>query len=102
MHANFEDVFKYLNAHCENASRFLRRATWETLHTPAFGGSYAMGWAQRQGMLWHNGSNTLWCAEVMFDRGRDIVAAAATNDGRVAAMGQPIGAALIGAAQAAA
>ena len=51
-------------------------------------------------MLWHNGSNTLWYAEVMFDRGRGIVAAAATNDGRAGAMGQPVGAALVGAAQA--
>lgn len=100
VHAPFEDVFKYLRAHCDQASPFLRRESWQALHTPPFGGPYAMGWAEREGMLWHNGSNTLFYAEVMFDRNRGIVAAAATNDGRVDAVGQPIGAALVGAAQA--
>jgi hypothetical protein len=51
-------------------------------------------------MLWHNGSNTLWYAEVIFDRSRGIIAAAAANDGRTGNVGQPIGAALLGAAQA--
>ena len=100
VHATFEDVFKYLNAHCTNAAPFLRRESWEALHTPPFGGPYAMGWSERGGMLWHNGSNTLWYAEVIFDRSRGIVAAAATNDGRTSAVGQPIGAALLGAVQA--
>jgi len=100
VHATFEDVFKYLNAHCARTSPFLRRESWETLHTAPFGGPYAMGWSEREGMLWHNGSNTLFYAEVMFDRNRGIVAAAATNDGRVGDVGQPLGAALVGAAQA--
>jgi len=100
VHANFEDVFKYLAAHRDNASPFLRRESWDALHTPPFGGEYAMGWAVRNGMLWHNGSNTLWYAEVMFDTARGIVAAAATNDGRAGVMGRPIGAALLSAAQA--
>lgn len=100
VHANFEDVFKYLDAHCRNASPFLRRESWDTLHTPPFGGPYAMGWAQRNGVLWHNGSNTFFYAEVMFDQSRGIVAAAATNDGDAGTMGQPIGAALLSAAAA--
>jgi CubicO group peptidase (beta-lactamase class C family) len=99
VHANFEDVFKYLAAHRDKTS-FLSRESWDTLHTPPFGGPYAMGWANRNGMLWHNGSNTLWYAEVMFDSARGIAAAAATNDGRAGEMGRPIGAALVGAAQA--
>jgi hypothetical protein len=98
VHANFEDVFKYLAAHRDRTA-FLRRESWETLHTPPFGGSYAMGWARRNGMLWHR-SNMLWYAEVMFDPARGIMAAAATNDGRAGDMGRPIGAALVGAAQA--
>jgi hypothetical protein len=36
----------------------------------------------------------------MFDSARGIVAAAAANDGRAGALGRPIGAALLGAAQA--
>lgn len=99
VHAAFSDVFKYLAAHRDRSS-LLRRESWDALHTPPFGGEYAMGWAQREGMLWHNGSNTLWYAEVMFDRTRGIVAAAAANDGRVGVVKQPIGAALLGAAMA--
>jgi CubicO group peptidase (beta-lactamase class C family) len=99
VHATIEDAFKYLAAHRDRTS-FLRRESWETLHTPPYGGPYAMGWANRNGMLWHNGSNTLWYAEVMFDPARGIVAMAAANDGRAGVLGRPIGAALLGAAQA--
>ncbi len=101
VHAAFDDVLKYLAAHRDAASPFLRRESWELLHTPPFGGPYAMGWMRRgDGSLWHNGSNTLWYAEVMFDSGRGVAAAAAANDGRAGEMGRPVGAALLGAAQA--
>jgi len=100
VHANFDDVLKYLRAHCDNAASFLRRESWDALHTPPFGGPYAMGWARREGMLWHNGSNTLFYAEVMFDQTRGIVAAAAANDGRAPDLGPTVGGALVGAAQA--
>lgn len=99
VHATCEDVLKFLSAHRDNAP-FLRRETWQTLHTPPYGGPYAMGLARRNGMLWHNGSNTLWYAEVMIDQSRGLCAVAATNDGRAGEMGPPIGAALLGAAQA--
>ncbi len=81
VHATFEDVLKYLAAHRDRTS-FLRSENWERLHTPPFGGDYALGWAQRDGGLWHNGSNTLWYAEVSFNANSGIIAAAATNDGR--------------------
>lgn len=100
VHATLEDVLKYLAAHRDYASPFLRRESWTTLHTPPFGGQYAMGWINRDGMLWHNGSNTLWYAEAMFDSTRGVAAVATTNDGRLAEMGPPIGATLIAAAQA--
>lgn len=99
VHLAFADMFKFLDAHRDRSS-FLRRESWDTLHTPPFGGPYAMGLAQRNGALWHNGSNTLWYAEILIDPSRGISAIAATNDGRPEVMGQPIGAALIGAAQA--
>lgn len=99
VHATAEDVFKYLAAHRDRTS-FLSRESWDLLHTPPFGGPYAMGWVNRGGMLWHNGSNTLWYAEVMFDPGRGVIAIAAANDGRAGEISRPIGAALLGAAQA--
>lgn len=100
VHASFADTFKFLAAHRDRTS-FLRRENWDALHTPPFGGAYAMGWAVRDGgALWHNGSNTLWYAEVLVDPARGIVAGAATNDGRIGQVSVPIGNALLGAAQA--
>lgn len=100
VHASFEDVIKYLRAHCELRSNFLDRGSWQTLHTPPYGGPYAMGFSRQGNALWHNGSNTLWYAEVMFDQSRGIVAAAAANDGRAGELRAPVGAALVEAAQA--
>lgn len=100
VHANFEDVLKYLTAHCSQREDFLSRESWQTLHTPPFGGPYAMGFSRQGNALWHNGSNTLWYAEVMFDQSRGIVAAAAANDGRAGDLRAPVGTALIEAAQA--
>ncbi len=100
VHANFEDVLKYLTAHCAQRENFLNRESWQTLHTPPFGGPYAMGFSRQGNALWHNGSNTLWYAEVMFDQSRGIVAAAAANDGRAGDLRAPVGSALIEAAQA--
>jgi len=99
VHVTAADLLKFLNAHRDRTS-FLSGQSWDTLHTPPFGGPYAMGLAQRNGALWHNGSNTLWYAEVLIDPARGISAFAATNDGRPEAMGRPIGAALVAAAQA--
>ncbi|MEZ6024187.1 MAG: serine hydrolase domain-containing protein [Hyphomonadaceae bacterium] len=99
VHANFDDVLKYLCAHRDRTD-FLSADSWRTLQTPPFGGPYAMGWQADGERLWHNGSNTYWYAEVMVDRARGIAAAAAANDGRVELMRPAVGAALIGAAQA--
>ncbi len=99
VHATFEDVFKYLAAHRDRTA-FLSAESWQMLHTAPFGGPYAMGWQVDGYRLWHNGSNTLWYAEVMVDRARGIVAAAAVNDGRAGDVRPMVGNALIGAAQA--
>lgn len=99
VHADFDDVLKYLAAHRDRTS-FLRAESWDLLHTPPFGGPYAMGWVQRNGGLWHNGSNTLWYAEIFFDSAKGVSAAAAVNDGDAGAMGRPVGAALVQACQA--
>ncbi|MGE0741247.1 MAG: serine hydrolase domain-containing protein [Hyphomonadaceae bacterium] len=96
VHAPFADVLRYLAVHRDRTA-FLRRESWDMLHLPPFGGPYAMGWARRGDALWHNGSNTLWYAEVMFDPARGIVCAAAANDGRAGEMGAPVGGALLGA-----
>lgn len=84
VHMTLQDLITYLAAHRDQAP-LLTPQTWKTLHTPPFGGDYAMGWIVRpNGMLWHNGSNTLWYAMAAFHPGQGVAAAGATNDGRVA------------------
>lgn len=98
VHMRFEDMLRYLSAHRDGAA-LLSAASWQTLHTPPFGGDYAMGWVKRGDVLWHNGSNTLWYAEVMCDPAGGVAAVAAANDGRPSAA-PAVGAALLGAATA--
>jgi hypothetical protein len=78
---NLKDVLRYLGAH-RDAADYLKRDTWRILHTPPFGGEYALGWGVRKdGALSHSGSNTLWYAEVLVDVSHGVVAAAVANDG---------------------
>jgi CubicO group peptidase (beta-lactamase class C family) len=100
VHMSFDDLLTYLAAH-RDATSFLKAESWKTLHTPPFGGEYACGWVVRaDGSLWHNGSNTLWIAEVSFDSRNGVVAAAACNEFRSEA-GAAVGWALKCAAAAA-
>lgn len=99
VHADFDDVLKYLAAHRDGAD-ILRRESWTMLHTPPFGGDYAMGWIKRGDAFWHNGSNTLWYAEVVFSPDRGLVAVAAANSGDMARAGPVVGGALQGAVMA--
>lgn len=79
VHMSMADALTYLSAHRDRTS-FLKPETWRMLHTPPFGGDYAMGWVVRPGGgLWHNGSNTLWYAEVAVDFKAGKVAAAVSN-----------------------
>ncbi len=101
VHANFDAVAAYLLAHARRDENFLSAESWAVLHNPPFGGEYAMGLIQRaDGTLWHNGSNTIWYAEVLIDPARQIVAMAAVNDGRLDAVTGPVGDALLRVAEA--
>ncbi|HYD46349.1 MAG TPA: serine hydrolase domain-containing protein, partial [Phenylobacterium sp.] len=80
-HLSMADLITYLAAH-RDRSAFLKPESWRTLHTPPFGGDYALGWnVRKDGSLWHNGSNTLWYAEAAFHPGEGIAWAAVANDG---------------------
>jgi CubicO group peptidase (beta-lactamase class C family) len=81
VHMNLKDLLRYLAGH-RDATDYLKRDTWRTLHTPPFGGGYALGWEVRKdGALSHSGSNTLWYAHVLVDPSHGIAAVAAANDG---------------------
>ncbi len=92
VHMGLSNLVLYLNIHMQQPKTYLLPESWEILHTPPFGGNYAMGWVVNDaGQLWHNGSNTLWYAEVVIDPRRKIVAAAATNDGNLTEAQRAIG-----------
>jgi hypothetical protein len=98
---SLHDLLRYLGAH-RDGTDYLKPETWKMLHTPPFGGDYAMGWVVRNnGTLWHNGSNTLWYAEAMVDTQREIVAAAVANDGYMLRSAPAVGHAIQEAAAAA-
>jgi CubicO group peptidase (beta-lactamase class C family) len=78
VHMSLDDVLTYLAAHRDGAS-LLKPESWKTLHTPPFGGDYAMGWVVRPDGLWHNGSNTMWMANVLFNSSTGVAGVAATN-----------------------
>lgn len=94
VHMSLDDTLTYLSAHRDRID-LLAPETWRTLHTPPFGGDYAMGWVVRSdGTLWHNGSNMLWYAEVVVDTEKRRCAMAATNEARVPAR-QAVGVAMM-------
>jgi CubicO group peptidase (beta-lactamase class C family) len=81
VHIGLADLLTYLAAQRDRPS-LLRAESWTALHTPPFGGDYAMGWAVRpDGVLWHNGSNRLWYSEMAFSASRGWIAAAVSNYG---------------------
>lgn len=100
VHARLDDLLVFLAAHRDRRGDVLSRASWDMLHTPPFGGTYALGWVKRDNALWHNGSNTLWYAEALVDFGQGVVAAAAANDGRASELARPIGSLLLEAVEA--
>jgi CubicO group peptidase (beta-lactamase class C family) len=82
------DLAKFGLAHSEGhrglRNAYLPQATWQFLHTPpavsSRPGNYAYGWVARaDGTLWHNGSNTMWLAELAFDPTKGIAACACAN-----------------------
>jgi CubicO group peptidase (beta-lactamase class C family) len=100
VHMSLQDFLRYLGAHRDQPA-LLKPETWSLLHTPPFGGDYAMGWiVRRNGALWHNGSNTLWYAEALVDKAGSVVAAAASNDGYLTKSQPEVAQALIEAASA--
>ena len=70
----------------------LTPASYTTLHTPPFGyepsepdeplRGYAMGWAIKDNVLYHSGSNTLWLALAMIWPDDDRVVVVVANEGR--------------------
>lgn len=80
VHMGLAGLCRYLAAHRDQPASFLQPTNWAALHTPPFGGRYALGWdVSESGTLSHGGTNNWWKSEVRVDRRQDLVCAAVTN-----------------------
>jgi CubicO group peptidase (beta-lactamase class C family) len=81
VHCSLVDALRYLTAH-QTRSDFLTKASWAALHTPPYGGDYALGWYKRPGgQFVHGGWNRRWMAIAVFSPESNLRAFAVTNDG---------------------
>lgn len=71
------------------AGKLLSAETYKLLHTPELN-QYACGWIRKEPdeeihytVYWHNGSNTMWYALVVFIPEKDMVVAVTSNDGDI-------------------
>ena len=84
------DLSTYANEHLRGQlgkGKLLSAETYQRLHTPRLH-DYAYGWGKKEPskeipytLYWHNGSNTLWYALVVFIPEKKMVVAVAANDG---------------------
>jgi CubicO group peptidase (beta-lactamase class C family) len=80
VHMSLADLLTYLEAHRDTPTHFLTEESWTTLHTPPFGGNYALGWfVSPAGVLSHGGTNSKWKSEVLVDRASGVVCASVAN-----------------------
>ncbi len=69
VHSSLEDVGNYIAAHLAGARGndvidLLTAAEFSKLHTATENSDYALGWVSTDNLLWHNGSNTKWLADI--------------------------------------
>ncbi|MCH8822080.1 MAG: beta-lactamase family protein [Planctomycetes bacterium] len=82
VHMPLADMARYLLVHASQRTDFLSPESYNILHTASLGGNYAMGWVvTKPEKRWHNGSNTMWYAEVAFNLAEGTAAAVVVNDG---------------------
>jgi CubicO group peptidase (beta-lactamase class C family) len=80
VHMNLSDLLTYLQAHRDMPTQFLSRDSWAALHTPPFGGDYALGWSVGpKGALSHGGTNSKWKSEVLVDAASGLACASVAN-----------------------
>src|SRR5262249_32530129 len=89
-HMTLADLATYANDQLRGhlgQGKLLSADTYQRLHTPRLRG-YAYGWIKKEptkeipfAVYWHNGANTMWYALVTFIPEKNMVVAAAANDG---------------------
>lgn len=93
VHMTLADLCVYATEHLRGergAGKLLAAETYTYLHAPERD-DYACGWVVRKPgagiphtVYWHNGSNTMWYALVVFIPDLDMTVAVAANDGDIA------------------
>jgi hypothetical protein len=94
VHMSLDNLCNYATEHLRGelgAGKLLTAETYKRLHTPQLH-DYACGWVVKQPtheipytVYWHNGSNTMWYALVVFIPGKNTVVAVTSNDGDIKA-----------------
>ena len=89
---SLRDVATFLNAHATMRTDYLSEASYIKLRTVPFGGIYSLGWIAppNTASRFHNGSNTMWYAEVGFDPTTGVVAGVTVNDGDIVGLKDPV------------
>ncbi|MCC6153490.1 MAG: beta-lactamase family protein, partial [Candidatus Hydrogenedentes bacterium] len=93
VHMTLQDLCNYATEHLRGErgdGKLLKAETYEMLHRPELD-DYACGWVRVEARpriphthYWHNGSNTMWYALVVFIPDTNMVVAVASNDGDIA------------------
>lgn len=92
IHMTLSNLCTYATEHLRGeggTGKLLSSKTYQLLHTPEREG-YACGWVKKEPsnqiphtVYWHNGSNTLWYALVVFIPEKNTVVAVTSNDGDI-------------------
>lgn len=92
VHMTLDNLTKYATEHLKGelgTSKLLTPETFRRLHRPKLN-NYACGWVVKEPknkteptIYWHNGSNTMWYALVVFIPDRNLVVAVTSNDGDI-------------------
>lgn len=91
VHCSIKDWAKFIIAHLNGHKKntiLLKTETFQTLHTPAFGGNYALGWQVTERkwgggtVLTHQGTNTMNFAVVWLAPNRNFAVLVTTNQGQ--------------------
>ena len=94
VHMTLANLCSYAAEHLRGelgVGKLLTSETCKRLHTPQLR-DYACGWVVKQPtqeipytVYWHNGSNTMWYALVVFIPGKNMAVAVTSNDGDIKA-----------------
>ena len=92
VHMTLENLCHYGAEHLRGElgkGKLLTAETYQQLHTPKLN-DYACGWVVKKSseeipatVYWHNGSNTMWYALVVFIPDKNLVIAVTSNDGDI-------------------